>query len=273
MQNAKGFTPRYRTKNQIARLLLYRLHKLPIFAVTRELVCDNWYASKQNLRFFEKLGFCVVTRLRKNAWVVLDQERLKLKTLAQREPIAHYHYYQELGAYVKSYIICYPKVGFVKVAVVKHDRHAEPGRTKFIIATELSVSNRELVLRYRHRWIIEEFFRDVKQRFGLADCQAREDAPLFFHFQMVFLASVLCDLITDCRPSSQTMGDVIASLRSLKVLRLAGGSAELIRIHPSGVVETVCWSSFLEPIQTKLSLEIGAEIPADIYNLYISASS
>ena len=54
--HAKGFVPRYRTKNQIARLLIYKLIRCGIPLNESELVCDNWYASKANLRFFERLS-------------------------------------------------------------------------------------------------------------------------------------------------------------------------------------------------------------------------
>ena len=57
----RDFVRRYRTKNQIARILIYYVvrHHIPF----SYLAFDNWYASKQNLRFFHKLGITFVTRL------------------------------------------------------------------------------------------------------------------------------------------------------------------------------------------------------------------
>lgn len=57
----RDFVRKYRTKNQIARILIYYVvrHHIPF----SYLAFDNWYASKQNLRFFESLGIKFVTRL------------------------------------------------------------------------------------------------------------------------------------------------------------------------------------------------------------------
>ena len=271
--HANGFVKHYRTKNQIARLLIYKLSRQGVPLDKSYLVCDNWYASKANLRFFAKLGISMVTRLRKNAWVTLSEERIQLKQLANLESISSYHYYSDLRAYVKSYLVEYRQVGQIRVAVVKNDRHAEPGRTKFLITTEPQLSNRQLVTRYRNRWVIELFFRDCKQHFGFADCQARESYQMMFHFRMVFLAASLVDLVTDGVSVSRppTVGEVIANLRALWVLRVFGSEPQPVEIHPDGRIKAVGWETFLNPVRTCLPIEIEDEIPDSIYDLNIAA--
>ena len=64
--HTKGFVKHYRTKNQITRLLIYKLSRQGISLDKSYLVCDNWYASKVNLRFFAKRVLPMVTRLKKN---------------------------------------------------------------------------------------------------------------------------------------------------------------------------------------------------------------
>jgi hypothetical protein len=155
------------------------------------LVGDNWYACKANLRFFAKRGLPIGTRLRKNGWRTLAEEQIQLKHLANLESISRCHYYSDMRAYIKSVLVEYPQVGQVRVDVAKNDRYTEPGRTKFLITTESQLSNRQLVTRYRHRWVVELFFRDCKQHFGFADCQGRESYQMMFHYRMVFLASSL----------------------------------------------------------------------------------
>lgn len=267
--HAKPFTSKYRTKNQIARLLIYSINKRTTTLSDSYLVCDNWYASKQNLRFFEGLGVQIITRLRKNAWVALDGEPIQLKTLATKDPIASYHFYRDLGAYVKSYPVSYPKVGPLQVAVVKHDRHPESGKTKFLISRRAQLTNAQLVKRYRNRWVIEEFFRDCKQHFGIADWQARELEPLICHFQIVFSAMVLSDLIRDqiTQHQSRTVGETLTALRSIRLLRFAGTTTHPIALSPDGKIEWLNWQTFLNPVRTNLSIEIDAQIPESIYNL------
>jgi hypothetical protein len=72
----RDFVRRYRTKNQIARILIYYVVRCHIpFSY---LAFDNWYASKQNLRLFDKLGIKFVTRLRKNTWIIHENEKYKI---------------------------------------------------------------------------------------------------------------------------------------------------------------------------------------------------
>lgn len=271
--HAKGFVKRYRTKNQIARLLIYKLTRCGVPLNESELVCDNWYASKANLRFFERLGISVVTRLRKNAWVTLDGERIQLKQLANLESITSYHYYRCLDAYVKSYLVEYPQVGRIRVAVVKHDRHAESGRTKFVIATELQLSNPQLVQRYRNRWVIELFFRDIKQHFGIADCQARESCQVIFHLRMVFLAALVIDLVTDTDSvkTPLTVEQTINNLRTLRVITIENSAPQLVEIHPNGTINSFSWNTLINPVRTNLCAKIDDHIPDTLYDLNIAA--
>ncbi len=271
--HAKGFVKRYRTKNQIARLLIYRLIRQGIPLNESELVCDNWYASKANLRFFEHLRISVVTRLRKNAWVTLEQERIQLKHLANLESISSYHFYASLDAYVKTYLVEYPQVGIIRVAVVKQDRHAESGRTKFLIATQLQLSNPQLVQRYRNRWVIELFFRDIKQHFGVADCQARERVQILFHLRMVFLAALVIDLVTnrDSASTPLTVEQTIANLRTLRVITIEGIAPQLVEIHPDGTIKPLSWNTLINPVRTNFSAKIDEHLPDTLYDLNLAA--
>lgn len=100
MWHKREYTQKYRSKNQIARILIYWVRKQGIpFSY---LTFDNWYASKQNLRFLRKLGISFVTRLRKNSWLRYGSLKLKAEQLSQQHSIAQYHYYRDVKAYVRS---------------------------------------------------------------------------------------------------------------------------------------------------------------------------
>ena len=105
------------------------------------------------------------------------------------------HYYGELKAYVKRFEVKYPRFGIGSLAIVKKDKHEEPGRTKYLFTNDLSLTNKEIVLRYRSRWHVEVFFRTCKQYFGLAACQAQLMPQVILHVRMVFLAYVLTQLL------------------------------------------------------------------------------
>jgi uncharacterized membrane protein SirB2 len=79
----RDFVRKYRTKNQIARILVYYVVRHGI--AFSYLTFDNWYAGKQNLRFFDKLSIKFVTRLRNNTWIVHENERQKIQKLTKCE--------------------------------------------------------------------------------------------------------------------------------------------------------------------------------------------
>jgi len=43
------------------------------------------------------------------------------------------------------------------LAIVKNDKHEEPGKTKYLFTNDLSLTNREIVLRYRSRWHVDTY--------------------------------------------------------------------------------------------------------------------
>lgn len=70
----------------------------------------------------------------------------------------------------------------VRVVVIL-DRH-DPQKPRYVLlfATDLTVPASTIYRYYKARFQIEFIFRDAKQFTGLADCQARDQARLHFHF-------------------------------------------------------------------------------------------
>ena len=69
-------------------------------------------------------------------------------------------------------------------------RGADPQTTEGVLlySTDTELAPKRLVRLYRARFRIEFVFRDTKQHLGLHDCQARAQAKLHFHFNLVFAA-------------------------------------------------------------------------------------
>lgn len=249
----RDFVSRYRTKNLIARILIYYVvrHHIPFSYLT----FDNWYAAKQNLNFFTKLGITFVTRLRKNTWIIHQDTRKKATRLTRYEC----HYYCQLNAYVRQFQVKYPRFGTGILAVVKNDKHEEPGQTKYLFTNDLSITNRELVLRYRSRWHIEVFFRNCKQHFGLSACQAQMMPQVILHVRMVFLAYFLSQLLmTD---NSISMEQMQKHLRSLHCLYLPNESPRLVSMQDDGSLIPVTLKDMINPVRTGIPIMIDAQIP------------
>jgi DDE superfamily endonuclease len=71
-----------------------------------------------------------------------------------------------------------------KLRVVILVNRKDPQKPRYIVlaSTDLELDSRKLVAYYVARFQIEFLFRDSKQFTGLADCQARAQAALDFHF-------------------------------------------------------------------------------------------
>jgi hypothetical protein len=249
----RDFVRKYRTKNQIARILIYYVvrHHIPFSYLT----FDNWYASKQNLRFFGKLGIKFVTRLRNNTWIVHDNERQKVHKLTRYEC----HYYSKLDAYVKQFEVKYPGFGMGSLAIVKNDKHTEPGRTKYLFTNDPSLTNREFVLRYRSRWHVEVFFRTCKQHFGLTACQAQMMPQVILHVRMVFLAYVLTQFLM--ADDSISVGDMQKHLRSLHCLYLPDEIPMLVSMQEDGTLLPITLEEAINPVRTYIPTMMDTHIP------------
>ncbi len=249
----RDFVRKYRTKNQIARILIYYVvrHGVPFSYLT----FDNWYASKQNLRFFDKLNIKFITRLRNNTWIIHENEKQKVQKLTKYEC----HHYNKLNAYVRHFQVKYPGFGIGSLAIVKNDKHEEPGKTKYLFTNDLSLTNREIVLRYRSRWHVEVFFRTCKQNFGLAACQAQMMPQVILHVRMVFLAYVLTQLLM--ADDSISVGDMQKHLRSLHCLHQPKEDPELVSMQGDGTLVPITLEELINPIRTRIPSMMDAQIP------------
>jgi hypothetical protein len=254
----RDFVRKYRTKNEIARILIYYVvrHHIPFSYLT----FDNWYASKQNLRFFHKLDITFVTRLRNNTWIIHDNVRQKVHKLTKYEC----RYYSKLSAYVRQFEVKYPCFGIGSLALVKNDKHEEPGKTKYLFTNGL-FTNRQFVLCYRSRWHIEIFFRTCKQYFGLAACQAQMMSQVILHVCMVFLAYTLTQLLM--ADSSLSIGEMQKHLRSLHCLYLPDEEPKLVSMQEDGALTPITLVELINPVRTTIHTVIDTQIPTIIESI------
>lgn len=261
-QAAKRVHPRtasgthYHTKNELARALVWQVVRARVRV--HFIMFDNWYASRENLRFFTRLGLVWVTRLKSNTLVGYQGHKVSVKQVADRVTKANYHYYPQLGARARSFVV--ELFGSpVKLTVVKNDSHPERDRTKYLATSGLSLSNVEHVRWYRRRWPIECFFRDAKQLLGLGRSQARQPQAVLTHLVLVCVAYVALQLLKPLSPKPHL--SVSQSKKALLPLRLVvntQGAATLVRLTAQGQFEAVEVEHLWEPIRTRLS---GVELP------------
>jgi len=95
----------------------------------------------------------------------------------------------------KAYSVCslkgwMPKVGDVRLVVSKEDDGFH-----FYVSNRLDYSARQVLLAYKVRHRIDEFYRDVKQNLGLEAYQMRSGRGAIIHWHLVFCAHTLLTIL------------------------------------------------------------------------------
>jgi len=225
------------------------------------ILFDNWYASKKNVALFERLKLLWVSRAKSNTKVSFSGQLLSVSQVAALEALANYHYYAELGARVRSFEVeCNGQK--LKLTVIKDDPSPESGRTKFLLTNAWWLTNQEHVKWYRKRWIIEVFFRDLKQLVGLTKYEGRTEQGVINHVILVCMAYTFLQLLKPLakvrRPSVKASKDALAPL---VVEWQLSAQVEVVRPKPQGEGQVVSIKNLWHPVRTRLP---GLVIPENL---------
>ena len=117
-----------------------------------------------------------------------------------------------------------------------------------------------MVLRYRSRWHVEIFFKNCKQYFGLAACQAQMMPQVILHVRMVFLAYVLTQLLM--ADNSISMEQMQKHLRSLHCLYLPNEAPKLVSMQEDGTLLHITVAKIMNPVRTCIPSMKDDYIPA-----------
>ena len=222
---------RFRTKNELARLLVYGLVRkgLPFDF----LLFDSWYAGAEHLRWYHRRGIHFVTALKNNRTVRLlgvplsqRPQRIRKDTpvwttstpyqLAGEHPASRdYHYYPALGCRTRRWeitlegfqdvlsLVCIKNYAanptFQDLVTPAEKKQKDPN--KYLLTNDTDLSVVEIVTWYRRRWSIEVLFRDCKQFLGLSAYQGQTVETHARHIACVFFSYVL---MQQMKPSAQS---------------------------------------------------------------------
>jgi len=216
------FYRRYRSKNALARILVYLVIRKGIQPLY--VVFDAWYASKGNLRFFNRLGLVWVTRIKKNCRLWFQDRKLLSRTIGSRLLKAKRPYtFQELALQGRSATVDWGSLKGLTFVVVKDGLDEEKPTLSYLLSND-SVATRTLIERYKSRWIVEVFFRDAKQHLGFSAYQGRSLEGAIRHICLVFIAAVVLDRI---KGKEMTLGDAKRTAQSLIVIQDKRGRSRL----------------------------------------------
>lgn len=214
---------KFRTKNQLARLLVYGLLRKGLSFDF--LLFDSWYAGTEHLLWYHRHGIRFVTAIKNNRnvrllWVPLSQRPLRPRKntslwvttnpyqLAQEHPHTRdYHYYPAIDCRTRRWeitlegfsdslsLVCiknYATNPAFKDLVTKAEKK-QKDPNKYLLTDDTTLSVVEIVTWYRRRWSIEVLFRDCKQFLGLSAYQGQTVDAHTRHIACVFFSYVLME--------------------------------------------------------------------------------
>jgi len=189
----RGFRPKYRTKNEIARTLLR-------WVVTKGIrpeyvTFDNWYASKENMKLIvQELGLEFVTRLKSNCRLNYQGQNLSARTIGRRlRRMVRPYQFKDLDVYARGSVVRMEGLGPVGFAVVKDDLDEAGPSVYYLLSSTPRLSTREIVRRYKTRWAIEVWFEHLKQYAGGIAHQGRIQVSVEHHLVFSMLALLTMD--------------------------------------------------------------------------------
>jgi len=194
-----------------------------ILQYTRVGLFDGYYAKQKFVARMRAAGFTVISRLRSDA-------SLKYLYEGAQKPLGRHRKYEgkvdfldlsrlseEAVKVEEKEVKLYSGVVWsvslkrkIKLAVVKYGKN-----TVNLFSTDLEMKASEIFFLYRSRFTIEFLIRDAKQSGGLADCQARDNKALEFHWNTSLTAVNLGRGIAQSEESKQGIRKPF-SMKSIK---------------------------------------------------------
>jgi len=176
---------------------------------------DNWFASKDFIKFLQGKGLHWVTRLKSDRNIKIRGRYVAISQFAGTLPRESFKRVQigDRIYQVFSKAVDLKGVGQVRV-LISYDNEEFSGSPAYFATDQIRWEGTRILKTYSKRWNIETFFRDSKQNLGLEDYQLRDLWGIERHWYLILLAyslqvSGLFGIDQKPRRGSPTLGDLI----------------------------------------------------------------
>ncbi|MCA1962232.1 MAG: IS701 family transposase [Desulfomonile sp.] len=177
---------------------------------------DNWFASKDFIKFLREKGLHWVTRLKSDRNVKIKGRYVAISEFAAILPRESFRRVQ-IGAriyQVFSKAVDLKGVGQVRI-LISYDNEEFSGSPAYFATDQIRWEGTRILKTYAMRWNIETFFRDSKQNLGLESYQLRDLRGIKRHWYLIFLAyslqvSGLFGIAKKPRRESPPLGELIS---------------------------------------------------------------
>ena len=176
---------------------------------------DNWFASKDFIKFLQAKGLHWVTRLKSDRNIKIKGRYVAISQFADTLPRESFRRVQigDRIYQVFSKAVDLKGVGQARV-LISYDNEEFSGSPAYFATDQIRWEGTRILKTYAKRWTIETFFRDSKQNLGLEDYQLRDLWGIERHWYLILLAyslqvSGLFGIDQKPRRESPTLGDLI----------------------------------------------------------------
>lgn len=157
------------------------------------VLMDSWYSKAEILNRISKEGKTFFTMLKKNRNFKFNR-KIK-RQLQEQNKYIHNREYKQIFVNNQWHLVCekigyLPDVGQVKILFTKFYNPTTKiaKEVHYLCTNNVNLSTKEILLKYKDRWPIEPFHRDIKQNFGFEKCIIRNEIGIKRHFLMQFIA-------------------------------------------------------------------------------------
>jgi len=186
----------FKSKNELFRESVRgaRRAELPFDCV----VFDSWYLNRDNCDYVERSGLNWVSHLKRNTKIRWRGKKFKVSRWYKfyggefkEKEIETKPYKDEVRRHRVIEVVVY--VYFLgrkgKLLVERGER----GEERYYLTNHLEWDARQVLTRYRYRWVVETYHRDLKQHLGLGECEMRTKEAVLHHVSAVLMGATLLE--------------------------------------------------------------------------------
>ena len=177
----------FKSKQDIAKAFIREFE--PFFNEKIYILLDSWYTSKEVIQATKDRGFNIIGGIKSNRVFRLQENGHKHRISTYVKNLRNTSFEEVVlgeGAFLVRRVECFlPGVGN---AVILISKRKKDGSKCFILSTDTSLCNEDILKYYSYRWDIETAYLYCKDRLGLGHYQMRRMKAIEKFCALVFSA-------------------------------------------------------------------------------------
>ncbi len=205
----------YRPKHKLAYDIIKKAVAWLGFSIY--VLFDSWYASADVLNKMDKEKIKFITRMKSNRKVLLGYCEMSMQQYGESiklEDFIKVRIKEKIYFYFSKMLMINKLNREMKIVIVKDNRYI---KDMLFLITNTDLSEVEIIKNYDHRWEIEQFFDDIKDKLGFDEYQEIKQVAVSRHITLLFFAyfliSVVRNFILNCSSILLSIGQTLEKIR------------------------------------------------------------